>query len=186
MRPTTQRVPRGFTRDPWPCCNTAANPVVGRRKEGICDHCRGLIETGEEARRQRAGAGHRTYVWPKFQHHWPRYYGEYQFGTPDTREELGDAMFHLVAQLTNEAHTRGRTHGLEPVLECEDTHTRYQGPVAVTTNPNTRERLNTLDKAIRKALTAAYAEGRSRGRNAMMQLAHGELSMQDFYKDGKP
>ena len=35
-----QRVLRGHTRDPWPCCNTPADECWGRPKGTICDECK--------------------------------------------------------------------------------------------------------------------------------------------------
>ena len=176
---------RGHTRDPWPCCDRPADDTVGRPKERICEACRNLIRTGEDALERQKNVGEQRYRWPEVRHMWPQYYGDYEFGTTDTREDLGTAMFNLVTALATRAHERQWKRKHQPVLDCANTHTRYLDTVEVMLNAKTRELLNKLDVAIRAALTQGYAEGKARGRSTLLQLANGELSMNDFDKGAR-
>ena len=58
----------------------------------------------------------------------------------------------------------------------------YDGTRFVSFDRKTRERLNDLDAAIRKALADAYAAGEARGQRSLLQLASGEMSLSDFEK----
>ena len=172
---------RGCTHDLWPCCGEPPEETFGRTKrKSVCPECEELIQIGRQARERESESENGTYVWTETAHWWPQYYGDYRFGDGKTQDELADAMFHLVVRLTTLKmnHAYGPSH--EPVLECENTHGGYEGSVLVTAPTDVRTRLNDLDRAIRKALVAAYAEGKARGRSALLQLAGGELSMADF------
>ena len=175
-----ERLPRGHTRDAWPCCNTAPEQTYGRPKGGICQKCRELIRTGADALRQREQAQEQTYRWVKQPHWWPQYYGVYRFENEGTRRTLIEAMFYLVNRVIKPVYARSGADKIEPMLTCEGTRSQYDNSVPVSADPGTRECLNALDQAIREALTEAYAEGKKRGQSTLLQLAAGEMSMKDF------
>ena len=177
-----QRVLRGHTRDPWPCCNTAADERWGRPKGTICDQCKNLIATGKDAIRQRQERSESTYKWARMRHWWPQYYGPYEFRRSGTRTALANAMFHLVEAVTTPVHAGWNAEHEGYVLECKDTHSKYDGSLFVSAERETRERLNDLDAEIRNALAEAYAEGKTKGQRNLLQFAAGEMSLSDFEK----
>ena len=121
-----QRVLRGHTRDPWPCCNTAADERWGRPKGTICDECKNLIATGKDAICQREDRSEGTYQWARMPHWWPQYYGPYEFRRSGTRTALANAMFHLVEAVTTPVHARWNAEHEGYVLECKDTHSEVR------------------------------------------------------------
>ena len=177
-----QRVLRGHTRDPWPCCNTAADERWGRPKGTICDECKNLIATGKDAICQREDRSEGTYKWARMPHWWPQYYGPYEFRRSGTRTALANAMFHLVEAVTTPVHARWNAEHEGYVLECKDTHSKYDGSLFVSAEREIRERLNDLDAEIRNALAEAYAEGKTKGQRNLLQFAAGEMSLSDFEK----
>ena len=177
-----QRVLRGHTRDPWPCCNKPAEERWGRPKGTICDECKQLIATGKDAIRQRRERSEATFKWAERPHGWPQYYGPYNFVGSGTRTRLGNAMFDLAEAVTTPVHAPWNAEHEGNLLECKDTRSRYDGTHFVSADRETRERLNDLDAAIRNALADAYAAGEARGQRSLLQLASGEMSLSDFEK----
>lgn len=174
------RLQRGHTRDPWPCCRRPANERSGRPKGTICDDCKSLIRIGRETRALQSDRGERVYLWTTMPHWWPMYYGEYSFTTHGVGRRLSDAMFHVVSAVCRRTHGPWDEKNEGRFLECGGPRARYEAPVAVSADPQLRERLDELDAAIRAALADCYAEGESRGRSIILQLAGGEMSLKDF------
>ena len=98
------------------------------------------------------------------------------------RTALANAMFHLVEAVTTPVHARWNAEHEGYVLECKDTHSKYDGSLFVSAERETRERLNDLDAEIRNALAEAYAEGKTKGQRNLLQFAAGEMSLSDFEK----
>ena len=68
------------------------------------------------------------------------------------------------------------------MLDCEGTRSHYDNPTLVTAEKATRDKLNELDRTIRAALEDTYRAGLREGRSILLQLAGGDLSMNDFNK----
>ena len=187
MNPTRkQRLARGHTRDPWPCCNEPADEQSGRRKGGICTKCAELIQLGKDTLRRQAEAGERTYYWAQHAHWWPQYYGPYDFTDDRLRRRLSEAMFGLVNQATSRiTDQHWRRTDEHPVLDANHRPAEYAhcGTVLVSADPKTRDALNDLDAGIREALTSAYRDGEAKGQRSLLQLAGGTLSLADFEKE---
>ena len=96
-------------------------------------------------------------------------------------------MFDLVSRLATSLGQDYTTSWLRgspaPVLTCKDARNPYQGAISVKMHPDVRAKLDGMDVAIRAALEDVYLEGVNRGRNALMQLADGDLTMGDFEKE---
>ena len=184
------RASRGFTHDKWPCCGEEPGGY-GRPKASICNECNELIKLGKESVERSRLSGVKAYTWARERHWWPGYYGHYDFSNDGhsfrrngSRDSLTDAMFALVGCLFTTAKdgdkyfrsikTEGR------LLECKKTRSKYDGTKAVLMNAETRDRLNDLDAAIRRALENVYKEGLSKGGSALLQLAAGDLTTHDF------
>ena len=181
-----QRVLRGHTRDPWPCCGSAADERWGRPKGTICDECKDLIRTGKDAIQEKESRSEAIYKWATQPHWWPQYYGPYNFRQSGTRTALANAMFNLVETLTTTVHTGWNADHEGYVLSCKDTRSKYDGSLFVSADRETREKLDELDAAIREALSEAYAEGTARGQRSLLQLAAGDMSLKDFEKGTIP
>ena len=188
---------RGHTWDPWPCCASAVDQSEwyrGRpKKQALCPNCKELIRLGKNVRRRASEAGEAMFKWPERHHHWPGYYGRYNFqhepggGTGDSPYNAGDAlrrrMFNLVNTLSRAAEGHGWQSDAPPVLTCDDRSHRispYQNEMLVTMDPNVRETLDALDAALRKALESAYREGKQRGQNILVNLARNEMNVNEF------
>ena len=185
MTPTRRASP-GCTHDPWPCCQKPASEYGGRPKNTICNECKALINTGRDAIARAQNTGDEVYSWALEPHWWSQYYGPYEFsyGGGDTR--LANAMYALVTALATPVHGKIDYRRRVPrVLEggIEDIWKRHwEGQAPFQMKAATRDHLNELDSAIRAALEDTYAEGKNRGRSALLQLATGELSIMDFDK----
>ena len=183
MMQERQRANKGHTHDPWPCCGEPPDDLYGRPKGGICYSCRKLIDAGKDAIARQQASGESVYRWTENAYWWPRYYGEYAFGEPETGTELSNAMYELVETATSRIHDEERRSHLERFLECHGTHVGYQGSnIEIGSETIVRTRFNELDKQIRRALTSAYAEGKARGHSLLLGLAAGRTSLADFEK----
>ena len=179
------RASRGHTWDPWPCCGERpeATGRHARPKGEICTECKRLIEIGRLAEKLAKSDGGRTYKWVSEPHWYPGYYGPYDLST-SVRNRLRDAMFAAVnTTSTTVAWDTFSQQVNEFFLKTSRTRVPYNHmtpPIIVLANPAQRESLNALDDAIRGALEDAFAEGKRRGRSAVLQLASGEMSLKDF------
>ena len=181
---TARRASRGHTHDPWPCCGTVARQEHGRPKGGICDDCQRLVRLGKATLTRQDKAGERTCRWAERSHDWAQYYGDYEFTKHDTGEELARAMYELANTLTTplEQNAPWRSEGIEKLLDCEGSPTRYDEYVLVSVDPAVRDRLNVLDAKLRRALESAHQAGKNEGQSILRQLASGDMSVNDFTK----
>ena len=194
---TKRRASRGSTHDPYPCCGADPETDYGRPKGGICRVCLEYIEMGKESEKRSALAGDKPYTWAREAHWWPGYYGQYDFSDEDRRDfrsrtgaqdVLTDSMYVLVNELStpakgavlDERYFAPNVKTMGRLLDCKQTHARYDGTMAVMINQGIRDRLNNLDAAIRRALESVYKEGLRKGGSVLLQLAGGDLTVNDF------
>jgi hypothetical protein len=199
-----RRASRGCTHEPYPCCG-AEPGAYGRPKGTICRDCESLIADGMAARAAAATAqeaGQRqVFRWTSQKHGWPRFYGAgCQWPAGDGLDDaLVDAFWQLVTLVADPAPAdtprdspkyemvaRAWSKGKErqylpwPMVLSEGGYGSWSFEQLVLLPANVQQALDTLHQAIKAALGGVYQEGKERGGSALLRLASGELSLQDF------
>lgn len=176
-----RRLPTGHTRGPWPCCGKECEEWPGRLKNRICDECKRLITIGKDAVRRHEAGSMEPYRWTGRHYAWTGYALGVSMAF-DGRNRLQRAMWSLVSELAIDAHDeRGMGAERGPVLDAQkDSYGRFEFSTRVKMTPHLRGLLNDLDVAIRAALTDVHQAGIEQGRSALVQLADGKMTLDDF------
>lgn len=176
-------VPRGYTYDPCPGCESTKE---ARPMKGVCTECRGILIHGRKARAELAerGAGEpKLYRVPEMPH-WLPYLAH------DTHEHPIQNAFHALVFAVTAPNETGRnvawTDETAMIAKPKgSTGSGSSGDVGRVARPSVREAVNDLFQTVYEGLRLAYVEGKEDGRRLLAGLASGELSPKDFEERGR-
>ena len=176
-----ERCHPGYTHDPWACCQKEA-PKRGRPKTDICYDCKKLIAIGKDALKRDADNEIGKYCMETSESNWVRYYGEFDM-PHSVRDQLSKAMFSLAQSLSEDRPDIIRWEDPPPFLieaDGKSRHTWYSNVRVRRMARKVRDLVTALDAAIRAALVAVHKDGRERGGSALLRMASGEITLDDF------
>lgn len=174
----------GWVKGPCPGCKT------GQRhpKDSVCSDCKQLMATGAAAVKKAAGdaaAGTvQPFIWASTYWCIPYYYGP---GVDCSRVQA--VLFDLVAMVSDmqpEGTAKGeyKQPGDHRTFECWpaviEGHKYHDWVRVVHMKPKDREVIQALDQVLRDTMAGAYAAGKRDGRNLLLGLASGEVSVGGF------
>lgn len=193
----------GMTRKPCPGCGKTSDEYGGipfRETGSVCEGCKRKLREADEYRELQKNKKEKMMLVAATErgisHYWPSYYGlgpMNHSGYDHARDNLRDAMRLLTLELIEPAlesiyNYSERTEAPRVYRDirlskckrgCGD---HWDGRELYFIHPMQHQRINELDHAICDAIRAAYFSGKADGQNFLMNIASGEISMQEMNK----
>lgn len=164
----------GYTNKPCPACGVTILHPVG----GICEFCRDKLKHYDQIMAERAATPDTVVMVAKEREHALPYIS---VGAGDATREVQQGFLRLIAHTSTET---GRVDGAERIFPVEmyysGSSSAHEWNCYVRIRPDHAATIRDTYKAVMKLAQSAYAEGHSRGRSLLAQLASGEMTSDKF------
>ncbi len=174
---------RGTSAKPCPGCKE----MVWHETGGVCYACKRdldhVIEMNQRVAKLRSDGTAATYRFSTVPHWNPGIYPGPDFKDHDDYRELLRNLVVAVATEVFPQDTADRDNRqAEELLDAERNPYDNSARDTLAINPTVANAIRALDKWCRQALPAAYNAGKGHGSKVLMQLASGNLTINDFDK----
>lgn len=168
-----------MTRKPCPGCGVRHS---SRSADKVCYSCEALLEEARGHRQEERGGKKRPYYYTSVAR-WMKYYGATHLEFDRVRE-LQACMRDLVCAIVEKSSGKAFDYGEVPPLFSVGFDQGQYGMEIGLFDPKVAVALDRFDLFLRKLLTDVSYAGEDHGRDLLMQLNDGSLSMDDFLESG--
>lgn len=168
------------TRKPCPGCGAATHP---RPAESVCDQCQSDLALAAKVHKQAEKASVETISIPEQSHWLPHiYHAPHTFGEPDAiQRQILNLLTIIGKASTPSRHTKAVVHEWRRRQSSHGEWRTFNSP-CFEVPTGTQACMQSLYEAIATATEHAYAEGHRKGRQLLIGLATGELTVDELNK----
>lgn len=168
---------------PCPACKSTEYP---RDKDGICSECERIIAWAKMRQADDAKKnGEEISVMTKERHYaLPRYNYEHGHIKGDTEEKVSKALHTLLMTMMR----RGGDHNIDLYVPAaiKKSYSPYEWRIPMIIRKDQAEAVNALDDAFREFVAAVSQAGYEEGRNLLLSIAGGKISMDELNNEHIP